>query len=65
VHQGLVPSVGALRTDADSDYRPSNRIRPKNTFGDPDDNETSGDEAEANYESDESWIDDQLVPVTE
>jgi hypothetical protein len=59
------PAVGALRTDVDSDYEPSTRIRPRNAFSGPDDDETSGDDAEADDESDESWSDDQFDPVTE
>lgn len=59
------PAVGALRTDVDSDYEPSTRIRPRNAFSGPDDDETSGDEPDADDESDESWSDDQFDPVTE
>jgi hypothetical protein len=56
------PTVGALRTDVDSDYEPSTRIRPRNAFSAQSDDETSGDETECYEDSDESWSDD---PVTE
>jgi len=59
------PAVGALKTDVDSDYEPSTRIRPRNAFSAHDDDETSGDETECYDDSDESWSDDHFDPVTE
>ena len=62
------PAVGALKTDADSDYEPSTRIRPRNAFSaqsDDDVDETSGDEIEGDEDSEESWSDDHFDPVTE
>lgn len=57
------PAVGALRTDADSDYEPSTRIRTRNAFSAPLDDETSGDETEGYDDSEESWSD--VDPITE
>ena len=57
--------MGALKTDVDSDYEPSARIRPRNAFSAHSDDEMSGDEAEGYDESDESWSDDHFDPVTE
>ena len=59
------PAVGALKTDVDSDYEPSARIRPRNAFSAQSDDEMSGDETEGYDESDESWSDDHFDPVTE
>jgi len=59
------PAVGALKTDIDSDYEPSARIRPRNAFSTPEDDETSGDETEGYEDSEESWSDDHFDPVTE
>lgn len=57
--------MGALKTDVDSDYEPSARIRPRNAFSAQEDDETSGDETEGYDESDESWSDDHFDRVTE
>lgn len=59
------PAVGALRTDADSDYEPSTRIRTRSAFSAQMDDETSGDEAEGYDDSEESWSDGQFDPITE
>ena len=59
------PAVGALKTDADSDYEPSSRIRPRSAFTAHSDDDTSGDETECYEDSDESWSDDHFDPVTE
>lgn len=62
------PAVGALKTDADSDYEPSTRIRPRNAFSPQSDDEideTSGDETEGYEDSEDSWSDDHFDPVTE
>lgn len=57
------PVVGALKTDVDSDYEPSTRIRPRNAFSAQDDDDTSGDESDD--DSEDSWSDDHFDPVTE
>jgi hypothetical protein len=59
------PAVGALKTDADSDYEPSTRIRPRNAFSPHSDDDTSGEETECYDDSEESWSDGQFDPVTE
>ena len=59
------PAVGALKTDVDSDYEPSARIRPRNAFSAQSDDDTSGDETEGDDDSDDSWSDDHFDPVTE
>lgn len=59
------PAVGALKTDVDSDYEPSARIRPRNAFSAQADDETSGDETEGYDDSEDSWSDDHFDPITE
>ncbi|KAF9651596.1 adenine nucleotide alpha hydrolases-like protein, partial [Thelephora ganbajun] len=59
------PAVGALKTDADSDYESSTRIRPRSAFSAHSDDETSGDEPEGYDDSEEYWSDDHFDPVTE
>lgn len=59
------PAVGALKTDVDSDYEPSARIRPRNAFSTQEDDETSGDETEGYDDSEDSWSDDHFDPITE
>lgn len=59
------PAVGALKTDVDSDFEPSARIRPRNAFNAQLDDETSGDETEGYDDSEDSWSDDHFDPITE
>ena len=60
------PAVGALKTDVDSDYEPSARIRPRNAFGPQlTEDELSADEPEGYDDSEDSWSDDQFDPITE
>lgn len=59
------PAVGALKTDVDSDYEPSTRIRTRNAFTPQLDDEVSGDETEGYEDSEDSWSDDHFDPVTE
>jgi hypothetical protein len=59
------PAVGALKTDVDSDFEPSSRIRTRNAFTPQLDDENSGDETEVYEDSEDSWSDDHFDPVTE
>lgn len=59
------PAVGALKTDVDSDCEPSTRIRTRNAFNPPLEDDLSGDETEGYDDSEDSWSDDHFDPITE